>query len=121
MDDKRIEELLQTAWTPVEPAGMRERILNPRETKPLGRRSALRVSWRTALIGAAIAVVLYCGVADHNRQTRLCATMCTSDARTSTSVCSAAPFGFRRDMARLLAEDEIDLSSPASTTERSTL
>lgn len=74
MDDKRIEDMLRESWQPEPPEGMRDRVLRKRrqavrETAPTSPHGWF--SWRVALAGLGVTIVIATGLADRGTQARL--------------------------------------------------
>ncbi|MHB1000724.1 MAG: hypothetical protein ACYC27_15900 [Armatimonadota bacterium] len=108
MNDKRIEEMLQTSWTPQEPDGMRDRIL--RQTREeLSRKKNRRplfgvIGWKPALVGLAILTILVTGAFDSMYQSRISAMVDGSNpGMIPSAMCKVDLMNRKYELDRLLA------------------
>lgn len=74
MNDKQIVDILRESWSPEPPEGLRERVLRGSRTELLHRRARSArpwFTWRVAVAGLGIAIVLATNISDHIMQSRV--------------------------------------------------
>jgi hypothetical protein len=111
MDDKRIEDMLRESWTPMEPEGMRDRVLrcsrqelpcNPHHVSRGRLRSAVPY-WKAGLVALGVLIILLSNVAESARQNRISA-MTFGSGTADTSMCRESPFTRKLEMEKYYAQ-----------------
>ena len=115
MDDKRIEDILRESWSPEPPDGMRERVLRKSRQQVARRPSRIRFTWRMALAGLGIAIVVGSNLADRSTQSRMAVMMRQKPMTPCYTVVAQSPVTFgqwRHSMDEFLADrgsDDMDV------------
>ena len=117
MNDKQIEDVLRESWSPEPPDGLRARVLRGSRTELLHKqaRSARPwFTWRMALTGLGIAVVLVTNISDRVTQSRV-AEIANPRPSSASSMVAQGPVTlgqWRRNMDQFLSSDgSLDFNS----------